>query len=156
MNSFIAENIESFMKSLNPNRPLLGLDLGTKTIGVAISDPTRTIATSLCTIKRKKFVDDLNEILRINFSYSFNGIVLGLPINMNGTEGPRCQSTRAFASKLSPKMNLPVYLWDERLSTIAAERILIASDISRKSRSQVIDKVAACYILQGCLDRLKN
>ncbi len=155
MKSFIAENIESFIKYLDINGPLLGLDLGTKTIGVAISDPTKTIATSLCTIKRKKFVDDLNEIIKIDSSYSFSGIVLGLPINMNGTEGPRCQSTRAFAEKLSPKMNLPLYLWDERLSTVAAEKILLASDISRKSRSKVIDKIAACYILQGFLDRLK-
>ena len=152
----ITEDFSVFVKSLDPNGQLVGLDLGTKTIGVATSDITRTIATALCIIKRKKFSDDLKRILIINSSYHFKGIVLGLPINMNGTEGPRCQSTRAFAKKLSTAMKLPIYLWDERLSTVAAEKILIASDVSRKSRSKVIDKVAACYILQGCLDRLNN
>ncbi len=156
MVKLIAENIEEFLKALGPSGHLMGLDLGTKTIGVAASDTTRTIATPLCTIKRKKFANDLDEILAINSSYFFKGAVIGLPINMNGTEGPRCQSTRAFAIKLSKAMNLPIHLWDERLSTVAAEKILIASDISRKSRSKVIDKIAAGYILQGCLDRLKN
>ena len=156
MNKLIVKNIEDFLKVLEPSGPLMGLDLGTKTIGVAASDLTRTIATPLCTITRKKFSDDLKEILSINSSYSFKGIILGLPINMNGTEGPRCQSTRAFAKKLSPTMKLPLCLWDERLSTVAAEKILIASDVSRKSRPKVIDKVAACYILQGFLDRLRH
>ncbi len=149
------DSIEEFLNSIDGNGPLAGLDLGTKTIGVAISDQTRTIATSLCTIKRRKFHDDVKEILKIHSSYQFKGIVLGLPINMNGTEGPRCQSTRDFAKKISTTMKLPIYLWDERLSTVAAEKVLIASDLSRISRSKVIDKVAACYVLQGCLDRLK-
>ena len=156
MNLLITKTKEAFLKSLNPNGPLIGLDFGSKTIGTAISDSTRTIATPLCIIKRRKFADDFREILRIKSSYSFVGIVLGLPINMNGTEGPRCQSTRSFAIKLSNEMELPIYLWDERLSTVAAEKILITSNVSRKSRSKVIDKIAACYILQGCLDRLKN
>ena len=154
MKKLVFENAEDFLNSLDLFGPILALDLGTKTIGVAVSDSTRTIATPVSIIRRKKFSHDLEEISSLNARYTFQGIVLGLPINMNGSEGPRCQSTRSFATKLSTATNVPICLWDERLSTVAAERILIESDISRKSRSKVIDKLAACYILQGLLDRL--
>ena len=155
MKKLVFESAEDFLNSLDLFGPILALDLGTKTIGVAVSDSTRTIATPVSIIRRKKFSRDLEEISSLNARYTFQGIVLGLPINMNGSEGPRCQSTRSFATKLSTATNVPICLWDERLSTVAAERILIESDISRKSRSKVIDKLAACYILQGLLDRLK-
>ena len=154
MKKLVFENAEDFLNSLDLFGPILALDLGTKTIGVAVSDSTRTIATPVSIIRRKKFSHDLEEIYSLNSRYAFQGIVLGLPINMNGSEGPRCQSTRSFATKLSIATNVPICLWDERFSTVAAERILIESDISRKSRSKVIDKLAACYILQGLLDRL--
>ena len=155
MKKLVFENAEDFLNSLDLFGPILALDLGTKTIGVAVSDSTRTIATPVSIIRRKKFSRDLEEISSLNARYTFQGIVLGLPINMNGSEGPRCQSTRSFATKLSTATNVPICLWDERLSTVAAERILIEADISRRSRSKVIDKLAACYILQGLLDRLK-
>ena len=154
MKKLVFENAEDFLNSLDLFGPILALDLGTKTIGVAVSDSTRTIATPVTIIRRKKFSHDLEEICSLNSRYTIQGIVLGLPINMNGSEGPRCQSTRSFAAKLSTATYVPICLWDERLSTVAAERILIESDISRKSRSKVIDKLAACYILQGLLDRL--
>ena len=155
MKKLVFENAADFLNSLDLFGPILALDLGTKTIGVAVSDSTRTIATPVNIISRTKFSHDLEEICSLNSRYTIQGIVLGLPINMNGSEGPRCQSTRSFATKLSTATNVPICLWDERLSTVAAERILIESDISRKSRSKVIDKLAACYILQGLLDRLK-
>ncbi|MFL2802384.1 MAG: Holliday junction resolvase RuvX [Paracoccaceae bacterium] len=156
MNNLITQNAEKFEEYIDKNGPLIGFDLGTKTIGVAVSDISRTIATPITIIKRKKFLEDLEKIKDLEKQYPFVGIILGLPLNMNGTEGPRCQSTRSFAKKLSQITNHHICLWDERLSTIAAEKSLISSDISRKSRSQIIDKIAACYILQGFLNRLKN
>ena len=156
MNNLITQSAEKFEDYIDKNGPLIGFDLGTKTIGVAVSDISRTIATPITIIKRKKFLEDLEKIKDLEKQYPFVGIILGLPLNMNGTEGPRCQSTRSFAKKLSQITNHHICLWDERLSTIAAEKSLISSDISRKSRSQIIDKIAACYILQGFLNRLKN
>ena len=156
MNNLITQSAEKFEEYIDKNGPLIGFDLGTKTIGVAVSDISRTIATPITIIKRKKFLEDLEKIKDLEKQYPFVGIILGLPLNMNGTEGPRCQSTRSFAKKLSQITNHHICLWDERLSTIAAEKSLISSDISRKSRSQIIDKIAACYILQGFLNRLKN
>ena len=156
MNNLITQSAEKFEEYIDKNGPLIGFDLGTKTIGVAVSDISRTIATPITIIKRKKFLEDLEKIKDLEKQYPFVGIILGLPLNMNGTEGPRCQSTRSFAKKLSQITNHSICLWDERLSTIAAEKSLISSDISRKSRSQIIDKIAACYILQGFLNRLKN
>ena len=156
MNNFVTQSSEKFEEYVNRDGPLIGFDLGTKTIGVAVSDISRTIATPVTVIKRKKFFEDLEKIKDLEKKYSFVGIILGLPINMNGTEGPRCQSTRSFATKLSQITNHFICLWDERLSTLAAEKSLISSDISRKSRAKIIDKIAACYILQGFLDRLKN
>ena len=133
---------------------LMGLDLGTKTIGVAVSDGLRLAATALETIRRTKFAADAERLQAIAAHRGIAAIVVGLPRNMDGSEGPRCQSARAFARNLADRLGLPVALWDERLSTVAAERALLAADSSRKRRAEVIDKVAASYILQGALDRL--
>ena len=133
---------------------LIGLDLGTKTIGVAASDPDRKLATAVETIARKTFTTDAKRIIGLAAERAAVGIVLGLPINMDGSEGPRAQSTRAFARNLAKLTELPIGLWDERLSTAAVERELIAADVSRKKRAAVIDQHAAAFILQGALDRL--
>ncbi|MEM9317389.1 MAG: Holliday junction resolvase RuvX [Pseudomonadota bacterium] len=137
---------------------LIGLDFGTKTIGIAVSDRRRSVATPLRTIKRRKFTADAAELAGIVAERDIDGLVLGLPINMDGTEGARAQSTRAFLRNLTAQpafASLPALLWDERLSTIAAERALLEADTSRKRRAEVIDHVAAAYILQGALDRLR-
>lgn len=134
--------------------PLIGLDLGTKTIGVAVSDGLRLTATGLRTIRRRKFSTDAAELLEIAEGRGITGVVIGLPRNMDGSEGPRCQSTRAFARNLEGVSDLPIAFWDERLSTVAAERALLEADSSRKRRAEVIDKLAAAYFLQGALDRL--
>jgi len=133
---------------------LIGLDLGTKTIGVATSDPDRRLATGVTTIARTTFKADAAALLRLADERRAVGFVLGLPINMDGSEGPRAQSTRAFARNLSRVTTLPIALWDERLSTAAVERELIAADVSRGKRAAVIDQHAAAFILQGALDRL--
>ncbi len=150
----IIEDIAEFSASLPPRRPLIGLDLGTKTIGVAISDQRLNIATPTSTVRRKKFSQDAAELLAIIADRNICGIVLGLPRNMDGSEGPRCQSTRAFARNFERLCPLPLTYWDERLSTVAAERALIEADTSRAKRAELIDHVAAGYILQGALDRL--
>ena len=133
---------------------LMGLDLGTKTIGVAACDPDRRLATGVTTIARKAFKADAEALLALAVERHAAGFVLGLPINMDGTEGPRAQSTRAFARNLAKLTALPIGLWDERLSTAAVERDLIGADVSRAKRAQVIDQHAAAFILQGALDRL--
>jgi putative Holliday junction resolvase len=133
---------------------LLGLDLGTKTIGVAACDPDRKLATGVETVARKKFTDDAARLLALAAERSAVGFVLGLPLNMDGSEGPRAQSTRAFARNFSRLTELPIALWDERLSTAAVERDLIAADVSRAKRDAVIDQHAAAFILQGAIDRL--
>ncbi len=156
MSGEIHEDIESFAKSLPQFRAVAGLDLGEKTIGVAVSDTMRSVATPLETIRRKKFGVDAQALIKIIDNRQIAGIVLGLPRNMDGSEGPRCQSTRAFARNLSRLIDIPITYWDERLSTVAAERALLESDTSRKRRSEVIDHVAAGYILQGALDRMAN
>lgn len=135
---------------------LVGLDLGEKTIGVAVSDPDRRVATGVETIQRKRFTDDAARLLALAGERRVVGLVLGLPLNMNGSEGPRAQSTRAFARNLSRITELPIGLWDERLSTAAVERELIAADASRRQRKAVIDQHAAIFILQGALDRLRH
>jgi putative Holliday junction resolvase len=135
---------------------LVGLDLGTKTIGVAVSDPDRKLATGVGTIQRKAFKADAARLLAIAGERRAVGFVLGLPINMDGSEGPRAQSTRAFARNLAGLTDLAIALWDERLSTAAVERELIANDVSRARRAEVIDQHAAIFILQGALDRLAN
>jgi len=144
----------AFAAALAPGRALLGLDLGTKTIGVAASDRGLSVASPLRTIRRTKFAADAAALLGIAREREAGGLVLGLPRNMDGSEGPRAQSTRAFARNLSRLTPLPIGFWDERLSTVAAERALIEADASRRRRAEVIDHVAAAYILQGLLDRL--
>lgn len=133
---------------------LIGLDLGTKSIGVAASDPDRRLATGVETIVRKNFTADAARLLAIAGERNTTGFVLGLPLNMDGSEGPRAQSTRAFARNFSRLTELPIALWDERLSTVAVERELIGMDMSRARRAKVIDEHAAIFILQGALDRL--
>lgn len=135
---------------------LIGLDLGTKTIGVAVSDPDRRLATGVTTLARSNFTADAAKVLALAAERSAIGFVLGLPINMDGSEGPRAQSTRAFARNFAKLTELPIALWDERLSTAAVERELIANDVSRAKRAAVIDEHAAMFILQGALDRLAN
>jgi len=137
------------------DKRLMGLDLGSKTIGVATSDRTRMIATPIETIARKKFTQDAERLLTIIQAENIGLIVLGLPVNMDGTEGPRCQSTRAFARNFARLSPVPVVFWDERLSTAAVERMLIAADASRAKRDEVIDKLAAAWILQAALDSLR-
>jgi putative Holliday junction resolvase len=150
----ICETVEDFVSALAPMRALVGLDLGTQTIGVAVSDRMLSVASPLETIRRKKFGLDAEALLKIVAAREIGGIILGLPLNMDGSEGPRVQSTRAFARNLSRLTELPIGYWDERLSTVAAERALLEADTSRKRRSEVIDHVAAGYILQGLLDRI--
>lgn len=133
---------------------LIGLDLGTKTIGVAVSDPDRRVAAPVETIARKRFAVDAQRVIALATERRAAGYVLGLPVNMDGSEGPRAQATRAFARNFEQLTALPVALWDERLSTAAVERALIAADLSRAKRKAVIDQHAATYILQGALDRL--
>jgi putative holliday junction resolvase len=141
---------------LPPRGVLIGLDLGSKTIGVAVSDPDRRVAAPVETITRQRFTLDARRILDLAGERRATGLVLGLPINMDGSEGPRAQSTRAFARNLAQLTELPIALWDERLSTAAVERALIAADASRAKRKNVIDQHAAAYILQGALDRLSH
>ena len=141
---------------LSPRGVLIGIDLGTKTIGVAASDPDRKLAAGVTTIMRKNFTTDAEALLALAAERNATGFVLGLPINMDGSEGPRAQSTRAFARNFAKLTGLPIALWDERLSTAAVERGLIAADMSRKRRAEVIDQHAAAFILQGALDRLAN
>jgi putative holliday junction resolvase len=141
---------------LPPRGALIGLDLGSKTIGVAASDPDRRIAAPVETISRQRFNLDAQRILELAGERRAAGFVLGLPINMDGSEGPRAQATRAFARNLARVTELPIALWDERLSTAAVERALIAADASRAKRKNVIDQHAAAYILQGALDRLSR
>ncbi len=150
----IHEDITAFAAALPRGRAIAALDLGEKTIGVAVSDQFLSVATPLETVRRTKFNADATQLLDIVKVRDIGGLVLGLPLNMDGSEGPRCQSTRAFARNLSRLTDLPITFCDERLSTVAAERALIEADTSRKRRSQVIDHVAAGYILQGVLDRL--
>ena len=133
---------------------LVGLDLGTKTIGIAVSDPDRRLATGVETIKRTAFKADAGRLLAIAGERNAVGFILGLPINMDGSEGPRAQSTRAFARNFSGLTEIAIALWDERLSTVAVERELIGLDMSRAKRAEVIDEHAAIFILQGALDRL--
>ena len=151
----IYEEVSEFANELQSDNSLIGLDLGTKTIGVAVSDIILSVATPIKTIKRKKFSIDSDQLLGIISIKNCCGIVFGLPKNMDGSEGPRAQATRAFARNFSKKTTLPISFWDERLSTVAAEKALLEADTTRKRRAEVIDHVAAAYILQGFLDRLK-
>ena len=148
--------VEELAAAHKPGTRLVGLDLGTKTIGIAISDGTLSIASSLETLYRKKFSADVAHILEICEANNVYGLVLGLPLNMDGSEGPRAQSSRAFVRNFAPLSDLPILLWDERLSTVAAERAMLEADMSRKKRAEKIDAAAAAFILQGALDRIGN
>jgi putative pre-16S rRNA nuclease len=148
--------IEDLPKLLAREARLLGLDVGTKTIGLALSDVTRSIATPYHTVRRTKFTEDAKVIQEAVKEHQVGALVIGLPINLDGSEGPRAQSTRAFARNLAARIEVPMVFWDERLSTAAVERHLIEAGASRKRRAQVIDRMAAAYILQGALDRLNR
>lgn len=154
--SGIFEEIEEFADVLPPMSAVVGLDLGTKTIGVAMSDRLLGSATPLETIKRTKFTADARALLALMATREAGGVILGLPRNMDGSEGPRAQSTRAFARNLARLTDAPITFWDERLSTVAAEKALLEADTTRKRRAEVIDHVAAGYILQGALDRMRH
>ena len=150
---------QDLMQHAEKGTRLLGLDLGEKTIGVAVSDRGRSVASPLETIRRSKFTKDAAALAKICAERGVGGLILGLPVNMDGSEGPRCQSVRQFAANLAEVAGfaLPVAFWDERLSTMAVDRVLIdEADMSRKRRGQVVDKMAAAYILQGALDALAN
>ena len=148
--------LQSALEKLPQASRLMGLDLGTKTIGIATSDRSRQIATPITTITRTKFMPDATELLRIAAQENVGVLVLGLPINMDGTEGPRAQATRAFARNLAKLTSLAIVFWDERLSTAAVERMLIDADASRATRDRVVDKLAAAWILQAALDALRQ
>lgn len=150
----VLDDIAGLAGALGPGQRLLGLDLGEKTIGMALSDSGLNIASPVGTIRRRKFTEDAAELLRLVDEREVGGLVIGLPINMDGTEGPRCQSSRQFAANLLALRDLPVAFWDERLSTSAVERAMVTADLSRKKRAKRVDTAAAAYILQGALDSL--
>jgi putative Holliday junction resolvase len=152
----ITDDLSKFAAALPRDRAIAGLDFGTKTIGVSVSDLRLRVATPLLTIRRKKFTEDTAALAAIIAERAISGLIVGLPRNMDGSEGPRCQSTRAFARNLHGAIDLPITFWDERLSTVAAERALIEADTSRAKRAGLIDHVAAGFILQGALDRLNH
>jgi len=152
----IVEEIAEFAATLPRAQAVMGLDLGTKTIGVALSDRLWSVASPHETVKRRKFTLDAGHLLEVIAAREVGGVILGLPRNMDGSEGPRCQSTRAFARNLATLTDLPTGVRDERLSTVAAERALLEADATRKRRAEVIDSVAASYILQGVLDRMRH
>ncbi|MEQ8378125.1 Holliday junction resolvase RuvX [Parvibaculum sp.] len=148
--------LEELEAGLGRNARLMGVDLGTKTIGLALSDVSRSIASPLETIKRTKFTADAERMIALAKQHNAAALVFGLPLNMDGTEGPRCQSTRAFVRNLEKLTDLPVVFWDERMSTMAVTRTLLDADASRARRAELVDKMAAAYILQGALDRLRK
>ncbi len=146
---------EDIADTVPKGRRLLGLDVGSKTVGLALSDSLWTVASPLDTLRRKKFGPDAAKLFAIVDENDVGGLVIGLPLNMDGSEGPRCQSTRQFARNLLNLRDLPIAFWDERLSTAAVERMMVEEmDLTRKRRAEVVDKLAASYILQGLLDRL--
>lgn len=147
-------NLHDLAETLAPDARLMGLDLGTKTIGLALSDVSLTIASPLETIRRVKFGPDAAALLALADRFGVGGLVLGYPLNLDGTRGPRAQSAESFARNLAPLTTLPIVLWDERMSTAAVTRTLIEADTSRRRRAEVVDKMAAAYILQGALDAL--
>ena len=147
-------DLEAFIAGAPKLTRLLGIDLGSKTIGLALSDAGRAIASPLETLVRGKFTADAETLAALVKQHTIGGIVIGLPLKLDGTESPRSQSTRAFAANLAKALSLPVLLWDERLSTVAVERALLEADVSRAKRAERIDKLAAAYILQGALDRM--
>lgn len=152
----LSPDAESFAALLRPGGRLMGIDLGTKTIGVALSDVGRQVASPFETLRRTKFGPDSQRLADIARAHGVCGIVVGFPLNMDGTVGPRAQASRAFARNIAAALSLPVLLWDERMSTMAVERTLIEADLSRAKRAEVVDRAAAAYILQGVLDRLSR
>jgi len=149
-------DIENLPPLLAREARLLGLDVGTKTIGMALSDVTRSVATPFDTIRRSMFTADAKTIREVVEKNQVGALVIGLPLNLDGSEGPRAQSTRAFARNLAAHVEVPMVFWDERLSTAAVERHLIEADVSRKRRAELVDRMAAAYILQGALERLRR
>lgn len=149
-------NLDTLAATLPPRGALIGLDVGTKTIGVAVSDSTRFIATPLKTIRRKKFSEDILPLIAMIAERNIAAVVVGLPLNMDGSEGPRAQSIRQFAANCAARIDQPIVFWDERLSTVAVTRTLLEADASRKQRAAVVDRMAAAYILQGVLDYLRG
>ena len=152
----IARNPRELKDSLNKDQRWLGIDMGTKTMGLALSDVTLTIATPLDTLRRRKFTQDAESLQAVIVKERVGGLVFGLPLNMDGSEGPRCQSVRQFATNLAKNIDVPMTFWDERLSTVAVTRTLLDADASRKRRSEVVDKMAAAFILQGALDSVNS
>ncbi len=152
----IKEDIADFFNNTKRVGPFLGIDLGEKRVGLSISDRTQSIASNYATLEKKKFSVFSLNLKAIIDKEIICGIVIGLPLNMDGSEGPKCQSTRDFAKNFSKIVNPPITFWDERLTTVAAERSLLSADLSRKKRQRVVDSVAAVLILQNVLDRLKN
>ncbi len=152
----VHDDVADLADALSPGQRLLGLDLGEKTIGMALSDSGFMIASPVGTIRRRKFTLDAEELLKLVDAREVGGLVIGLPVNMDGTEGPRCQSSRQFAANLLAMRDLPVAFWDERLSTSAVERAMVSADLSRKKRAKTVDTAAAAYILQGALDALRH
>lgn len=152
----IARNPKELKDMLDRGKRLLGVDVGSKTLGLALSDVTLTIATPFDVLKRSKFTKDAETLRRIIEGEGVGGLVIGLPLNMDGSEGPGCQSVRQFAANLESRMDIPIAFWDERLSTVAVTRTLLEADASRKRRSEVVDSMAAAYILQGALDSLDS
>jgi putative Holliday junction resolvase len=149
-------DLKGLAEAVAPGSRIVGLDLGAKTIGIALSDTQRTIASPFGTRSRRTFGDAFAYLMGIMQEHGANGLVVGLPLNMNGSEGPSAQSARAFARNFAARSNMPVLLWDERLSTAAVTRTLVAADASRQRRSKVVDKMAAAYLLQGALDAMKR
>jgi putative Holliday junction resolvase len=149
-------SLRDLRTQMAPGRRLLGLDLGEKTIGLALSDTLLTVATPYETLKRGKFISDAATLEAIAAREGVGGLVIGLPLNMDGSDGPSAQSARAFARNFAARCALPIVLWDERLSTAAVQRDMIAADASRKRRAASVDKIAAAYILQGALERMRN
>lgn len=149
-------SVETLAETHRPGQRLIGLDLGTKTIGIALSDGGLRIASAHSVIKRKKFTSDAAQIIELANAENVFALVLGLPLNMDGSKGPRAQSSSAFARNFANVSDLPICFWDERLSTVAAERPMLEADMSRKKRAEKIDALAATIILQGALDRIGN
>jgi putative holliday junction resolvase len=147
---------EELESNLAPGKRLLGLDLGEKTIGLALSDPLLTVATPFDTLKRGKFASDASQLDRIIGAHLIGGLIVGLPLNLDGSDGPSAQSARAFGRNWTAHSDIPLVFWDERLSTLAVTRTLLDADASRRRRAEVVDKMAAAYILQGALDRLRH
>lgn len=152
----IIASIQELSAQLPRHGRLMGLDLGEKTIGIAVGDPSHMIATPITTIRRTKFADDSKALLKLVDDRQVAGLVIGLPLNMDGSEGPRCQSVRQFAANLAKLRDMPMAFWDERLSTVAVTRDMIFADVSRAKRAKIVDQSAAAFILQGAFDSLKR